>query len=93
MSTASEKPESIQVVNPLLPRFLRIRRVLKETHDTTTLEIDDSTSAPPFAAGQFNMLYLFGAGEVAASRNPVQVSASLMRTEEHRRGECTAADS
>jgi NAD(P)H-flavin reductase len=54
-------------MDPMLPRFLRIRRVLKETHDTVTVELDDSKAAPRFAAGQFNMLYLFGAGEVAIS--------------------------
>ena len=51
----------------MLPRFLRIRRAVKETRDTITLELDDSQAAPRFAAGQFNMLYLFGAGEVAIS--------------------------
>jgi NAD(P)H-flavin reductase len=54
-------------IDPMLPRFLRVRRVLKETRDTITLEFDDSRAAPRFAAGQFNMLYLFGAGEVAIS--------------------------
>lgn len=51
----------------MVPRFLRLRRVLRETDDTVTLELDDSAAAPRFAPGQFNMLYLFGAGEAAIS--------------------------
>jgi NAD(P)H-flavin reductase len=58
---------AVPAVDPMLPRFLRIRRVFKETLDTVTLEMDDSKAAPAFAAGQFNMLYLFGAGEAAIS--------------------------
>jgi NAD(P)H-flavin reductase len=53
--------------DPMLPRFLRVRRAAAETRDTVTLELDDSESARGFAPGQFNMLYVFGAGEVAIS--------------------------
>lgn len=53
--------------DPMMPRFLRVRRAAAETHDTVTLELDDSETAPPFMPGQFNMLYLFGAGEAAIS--------------------------
>jgi NAD(P)H-flavin reductase len=53
--------------DPMLPRFLRIRRAIRENHDTITLELDDSQAAARFAPGQFNMLYLFGAGEAAIS--------------------------
>jgi NAD(P)H-flavin reductase len=66
-SSGPEMPPSACGSDQMLPRFLRIRRALKETHDTVTLEIDDSEAAPRFAPGQFNMLYLFGAGEVAIS--------------------------
>ena len=55
------------IADSMLPRFLRVRRVVKETHDTVTAELDDSQAAPGFAPGQFNMLYLFGAGEAAIS--------------------------
>jgi len=70
MVSGSANIDSTHVVSdadPMMPRFLRIRRVLKETHDTISLEMDDSQAAPGFAPGQFNMLYLFGAGEVAIS--------------------------
>ena len=50
----------------LVPLPLRITRVRRETADVATLEL-----APPsafaFIAGQFNMLYMFGLGEVAIS--------------------------
>jgi NAD(P)H-flavin reductase len=47
------------------PRPARITRVRRETHDVVTLELDASPFA--FEPGQFNMLYLFGVGEVAVS--------------------------
>src|SRR5579883_3207868 len=53
--------------DPMLPRFIAIRRALRETADTITLELEDPNPPAPFAAGQFNMLYLFGAGEAAIS--------------------------
>ncbi|SRR5579875_382835 len=62
-----EQEYNLQGADPMLPRFLRVRRAVVETHDTITLELDDSNAAPQFAPGQFNMLYLFGAGEVAIS--------------------------
>jgi NAD(P)H-flavin reductase len=68
MAAGPEMMESVRAaVDPMLPRFLRVRRAARETRDTLTLELDDSKSARPFAPGQFNMLYLFGAGEVAIS--------------------------
>jgi NAD(P)H-flavin reductase len=48
------------------PRPLRVARVRRETADVATLEL--VTASPfAFAAGQFNMLYMFGLGEVAIS--------------------------
>jgi NAD(P)H-flavin reductase len=52
--------------DPMVPRFIEVRRVVRETSDTVTLQLADA-GASPFAPGQFNMLYLFGAGEVAIS--------------------------
>lgn len=54
---------------PMLPLPFTVRKTRKETHDTYTLELQ-SESRPgglAFAAGQFNMLYAFGAGEVPVS--------------------------
>jgi NAD(P)H-flavin reductase len=53
-------------VDSLLPSPVRIGRVRRETADVATLEL---TPPSPFAfsPGQFNMLYVFGLGEVAIS--------------------------
>lgn len=50
----------------MLTRPTRIRKVVRESAETFTLELDDP-EAPAFAPGQFNMLYVFGTGEVAIS--------------------------
>jgi NAD(P)H-flavin reductase len=56
-------------VDPMLPRPYGVRWLRQETPDTFTIEMEpaDGVSGPPFAAGQFNMLYLFGTGEVPIS--------------------------
>jgi NAD(P)H-flavin reductase len=48
------------------PQPLRVTRVRRETADVATFDLVPS-SAFAFAAGQFNMLYVFGLGEVAIS--------------------------
>ncbi len=53
--------------NPCQPRFLRVRRTIRELRDVVTFEIDAGETARSWVPGQFNMLYLFGAGEVAIS--------------------------
>lgn len=51
---------------PLLPRPMTVTAVDRETVDTWTLTIDPGEPFA-FAAGQFNMLYAFGAGEAPIS--------------------------
>jgi len=55
--------------DPMVPSPFRLGRVRRETHDTFTLELEPANGADgfPFAAGQFNMLYVFGIGEVPIS--------------------------
>ncbi len=54
--------------NPMLHRQFVVRRFGKETADTFTLQLEPQDGAPlAFGPGQFNMLYLFGAGEVPIS--------------------------
>lgn len=48
------------------PRALRVIAVHAETRDVTTLYLE-TTPSFAFAAGQFNMLYVFGVGEAAIS--------------------------
>ncbi|NOT57573.1 MAG: FAD/NAD(P)-binding protein [Deltaproteobacteria bacterium] len=55
--------------DPMLPTPYHVHRVRKETADTVTCELvpAEPHAARPFAAGQFNMIYLFGVGEVPIS--------------------------
>ena len=52
--------------NPMAPVPYPVRRVSRDTHDTVTIEVASNGGAA-FAPGQFNMLYMFGLGEVAIS--------------------------
>ncbi len=57
--------------DPMLPRPYVVERVRRETADTFTLELRPQDGGiAPFVAGQFNMLYVFGVGEV-----PISVSS------------------
>ena len=63
MSTVASSPD------PMFPRPYRVHRVTKETSDTFTLELlpEAGHAGFAFAAGQFNMLYVCGIGEVPIS--------------------------
>jgi NAD(P)H-flavin reductase len=50
-----------------LPEPVRVVRVRPETADTFTLHFDTKPRGCRFTPGQFNMLYLFGVGEVPIS--------------------------
>jgi NAD(P)H-flavin reductase len=56
-------------VNPMLTYPHSIKRIQQETYDTFTLELKPKgkIQTKPFAPGQFNMLYVFGVGEVPIS--------------------------
>jgi NAD(P)H-flavin reductase len=55
--------------DPMLPQLYRIQHVRREIPDTFTLELEPEAGGniPPFATGQFNMLYVFGVGEIPIS--------------------------
>lgn len=59
----------MQIVDPMLPIQYRIKSKTLENHDTFTFELLplDPEGNFRFLPGQFNMLYLFGMGEVAIS--------------------------
>lgn len=79
MARATEVVESMNetLIDPMRPQPYRVTRVRRETHDTYTLEMEpaDGPQATGFAPGQFNMLYVFGVGEV-----PISISGSPVRT-------------
>jgi len=55
--------------DPMLPQRYRIQKVHREIPDTFTLELEpeEGVDIPQFATGQFNMLYVFGVGEIPIS--------------------------
>lgn len=62
------KPRNTSI-DPMLPAPYRVQRVRQDTYDTFTLELQSANGADSFrfSAGQFNMLYVFGVGEVPIS--------------------------
>lgn len=61
--------ERTVAADPMVPRFVPITDVVEETRDTFTLQLDTSEweGGCAFEPGQFNMLYVFGVGEVPIS--------------------------
>ncbi|MDI6783707.1 MAG: FAD/NAD(P)-binding protein [bacterium] len=55
--------------DPMLPQLAKVVRIQPDTFDTFTLTLvaENRTTQFPFAAGQFNMLYAFGVGEIPIS--------------------------
>lgn len=62
--------------DPMLPALYRVLQVHREIPDTFTLELEpsDGGGIPPFACGQFNMLYVYGVGEI-----PISISGDPAR--------------
>jgi NAD(P)H-flavin reductase len=56
-------------ISPMVPQPFRVEKVVRDISDTFTLHLrpEEGRRAFPFAAGQFNMLYQFGVGEVPIS--------------------------
>jgi NAD(P)H-flavin reductase len=69
LSPEAVAPRLQDVHDPMIPRPYRLIRVRKDTSDTFTVELEptDGGEIPPFAAGQFNMLYIYGVGEIPIS--------------------------
>ncbi len=65
---ANRKQKTDVVARPeMMPELFRITRIKKETHDTFTFDLKPSRDGFKFVPGQFNMLYLFGIGEIPIS--------------------------
>jgi NAD(P)H-flavin reductase len=62
--------------DPMLPQLYQVQRVKREIPDTFTLELEPANGGaiPPFATGQFNMLYVYGVGEI-----PISISGDPLR--------------
>lgn len=66
MATAADTSRAAGA-DPMVPSFLPVREIWDETDDTFTMELDPGPSGYSFRPGQFNMLYVFGVGEVPIS--------------------------
>jgi len=67
---------------PMTPQPWRLRRRTRETADTWTLWLEpaDTATPPPFAPGQFAMLYAFGAGEAPISVSSIGGDGAVVHT-------------
>ncbi len=67
-------------IDPMLPAPWRIQRARRDTGDTFTLYLEPSHAGDslPFLPGQFNMLYVFGAGEVPISMSGDPAKSGVM---------------
>jgi NAD(P)H-flavin reductase len=79
MTRADSAPtETTALPDPARPEPFEVRQFKRETGDTFTLTLVPVTGAPsrPFLPGQFNMIYVFGLGEV-----PISISGDPARPE------------
>jgi NAD(P)H-flavin reductase len=54
-------------LDPMLPRIARVKKRRRDSTDVFTLDVETDDGAMAFAPGQFNMLTVFGVGEVPIS--------------------------
>lgn len=68
--------------SPMLPRPFVIKKIRRETEDTFTVELDprEGRSRYDFLPGQFNMLYVYGVGEVPISISGDPAGSTLVHT-------------
>jgi NAD(P)H-flavin reductase len=63
-----ESPAAIAAPDPMTPRVVRVRRRRRDGPEVWTLDLeDDAADRTGFAPGQFNMLTVFGVGEIPIS--------------------------
>ena len=71
-------------VEAMTPRPYSVKQIVRDTHDTFTLKLQPNSGSPEFAfaAGQFNMLYVFGVGEapISISGDPSKPKALVHTT-------------
>ena len=65
--TANPTTAAVSIADPMIPRIARVRRRRHDAPQVWTLDIEVEEPKPAFAPGQFNMLTVFGVGEVPIS--------------------------
>jgi NAD(P)H-flavin reductase len=78
MTSTLEKQGVCAALHPMVPQPWCVRRLWWETDDTFTFDLTSANGLTkvPFLPGQFNMLYVFGVGEV-----PISISGKPAKTE------------
>ncbi|MBL8132192.1 MAG: FAD/NAD(P)-binding protein [Anaerolineae bacterium] len=76
MLTPVAQPPATRLHDPMLPSLHRVEHARWDTDDTFSLELArvDGATIPPFEPGQFNMLYVYGVGEI-----PISISGDPAR--------------
>ena len=87
------RPRTTTLHDPMVPLPATVTKVLWETDDTFTLQLELSAFSDGFAfrPGQFNMLYMFGIGESAISISSDPAKAKTLSHTIHRVGTVTKA--
>jgi NAD(P)H-flavin reductase len=82
-----------RIADPMVPALFRIDRVKQETEDTFTLglEPDEASTRISYLPGQFNMLYVFGVGEVPISISGDPANSTRLEHTTRRVGTVTTA--
>jgi NAD(P)H-flavin reductase len=77
-ATIKKQNRETGITDPLVTRPFRVKRIQNETHDTFTVHLAPVNGQETFSfgAGQFNMLYIFGVGEI-----PISISGDPSRPE------------
>jgi NAD(P)H-flavin reductase len=77
-STTDKKQRSGKLVDSMIPRPFVIEKYVREADDTFTVHLEplDPLDQLVFKPGQFNMVYIFGVGEV-----PMSISGDPGRTD------------
>ncbi|MGA7161166.1 MAG: FAD/NAD(P)-binding protein [Bacteroidota bacterium] len=86
--------EADALTDPMLPQLTAIRRIVWETDDTFTLQLENAghnAAELSFLPGQFNMLYVFGMGESAISISSDPSKPAMLAHTIHRVGTVTNA--
>jgi NAD(P)H-flavin reductase len=86
MTTLDLVQTPMPAADPMAPEAHYVRRLIRETADTFTLELQaaDGARKSRFVPGQFNMLYVFGVGEIpiSISGDPARPKTLLHTTRE-----------
>ena len=78
LAATAPHESKLGTTEPMVPVPYRVERSAQETHDTVTIELVPVAGGEPplYRPGQFNMLYVFGVGEV-----PISISGDSGRTD------------